>query len=106
MSLMKKVLLILFIVLLLSFAYSTKGNTDILKKNIIDKCEGIDEFGNCITNKEIEPVNEQITETIVSIGQATAVNLGVPDSIDLLTIVLIISMIVVLVILVMMRLSQ
>lgn len=86
MSLMKKVLLILFIVLLLGFAYSTKGNPDILKKDIIDACEGIDEFGGCITTKDIEPINESITNTASNIGTATANNLGIPDSAEILTI--------------------
>ena len=103
---MKKMLLILFIVLLLGFAYSTKGNTDILKKNIIDKCEGIDQFGNCITVKEIEPVNVKITETIVDIGQATAINLGLPDAIDIITVGFVIIIIIVIIIVVMMRLAQ
>lgn len=104
---MKSVLIYFFLILLISLSFAeTKGNPDILKRIIIDDCEGIDEFGNCITNKEIDPINEKIAGTIFNIGTTTAVNLGVSDSSDLITLTIIFLIIIGGIILVLKRASE
>lgn len=84
---MKKLITVLFLILLMStLVLATKGNPDILKRDIITDCIGIDEFGNCITEKEIDPVDQEVTKTLGKIGASTAVNLGLDDSIDIITV--------------------
>ena len=68
-----------FLILLLGIVYSSKGNVDIMKKDIIDKCEEINEFGDCVIQKEIQPVPEQITQTTARVGLSIANSFGVPD---------------------------
>lgn len=101
---MKGLLIFALLLLLIipAFAVETKGNPDILKRNIIDDCEGIDEFGNCITNEEPEPITQKLTKTITSIGTTAAVNVGLPGSIDIV-VIMILAVIVVVIILVILR---
>lgn len=91
MSFMKGLLIFALLLLLVSPAFAdTKGNPDILKRNIIDDCEGIDEFGNCILNEETEPINERLTRTITKMGTSTATGLGIPESSDLVIVAIIV----------------
>lgn len=66
--------------LLLGIAYAAKGNIDIMKKDLIDDCEEITEFGDCIIQEEIEPVTTQFTTTSGRIGLSIATSLGIQDS--------------------------
>ena len=92
---MKGFLIIIILLLLISPVFAqTKGNPDILKRNIIEKCEGIDEFGNCIVNQEIEPINEKLTRNITSLGTSTATNLGIPESTDLVILAIVVILII------------
>ena len=45
---MKITIFFVLFILLLGIAYATKGNVDIMKKDIIDDCEEINEFGECV----------------------------------------------------------
>ena len=87
---MKGFLIFALLILLISPVFAeTKGNPDILKRNIIDDCEGIDEFGNCILNEETESVPDRITGTITKVGNAAAVNLGIPNSTEIVIIIIV-----------------
>lgn len=100
---MKGFLIFALLLLLITPAFAeTKGNPDILKRNIIEACEGIDEFGNCITNEETEPVTEKLTKTVTRMASSTAVNLGLPDSTDM-TVVIILGIIVVAIVIFVLR---
>ncbi len=91
MSFMKVLLIFALLLLLVSPVFAdTKGNPDILKRNIIDDCQGVDEFGNCILNEETEPINERLTRTITKMGTSTATGLGIPESSDLVIVAIII----------------
>ena len=71
-------LLIFFVLLILlcGTAYAVKGNIDIMKKDIIDECEELDEFGNCVTKKEATPVVEKTAKTFSKVGVSIANSLG------------------------------
>ena len=91
---MKNTLIFLCLLMLIIPVFAeTKGNPDILKRQIIDECEGIDEFGDCIVNQEIEPINEKLTRNVSSLGQSTATNLGIGGSAELVTIFIILVLI-------------
>ncbi len=81
---MKITIFFVLFILLLGIAYASEGNIDIMKKDIIDKCEEIDEFGNCITQKEIIPVPEQTAKVFSKVGLSIANSFGVSESTDII----------------------
>ncbi len=104
---MKGFLILVLLLLLISPVFAqTQGNPDILKRLIIDDCEGIDEFGNCITNEEIKSVPDRITGTITKVGNAAAVGLGIPNSTEIVIILIVVIIVVAIVIFVLARASK
>ena len=87
---MKIAIFFVLLVLLIGIAYATKGNVDIMKKDIIDKCEEINEFGDCIIQEEIEPVPEQVAGTFSRVGLSIANSFGINESTEILTFIIII----------------
>ncbi len=88
---MKITIFFVLFILILGIAYAAKGNVDIMKKDIIDKCEEIDEFGNCIIQKEITPVPEQAAKTFSRVGLSIANSFGVSESTDIIIFFIIIA---------------
>lgn len=76
---MNAIIVFFVLFLFIGFAYAADGNPDILKKKLIADCEEINELGDCVTQKEIEPVTKQASQTFSRVGLSIANSLGVPD---------------------------
>lgn len=85
---MKTLIFFVLLILLLGIANAQKGNVDIMKKTIIEKCEEINEIGDCIIIEEIDPIPNQATRTFVRFGLSAANSFGINEAASLIIFVL------------------